>query len=226
MKIICVPDIHGFNHWKKVIPLVNKVDKIIFLGDYVDSFKNKWPEQIKNLYAIFRFKRENTNKVDILLGNHDTSYILEEHCSGFQPEHEFDIYEAFNINKHLYQIISIYDNYLFSHAGVSAEWMYCAGIKDVNEINQLFLERPNFFRWVGPDGAGRNNSEGPLWIRENLCCCNVKGYNQIVGHTEILEKNSSLILRGINNEKLIYIDTPSHNTIISIDTKSELIQKV
>ena len=41
-KIIIVPDVHGRDAWKKVIPYANKEDyKIIFLGDYHDPYPHE-----------------------------------------------------------------------------------------------------------------------------------------------------------------------------------------
>jgi hypothetical protein len=221
MKIAVIPDVHGFHHWEIIIPIKDQFDKIVFLGDFVDSWTNKWPDQIENVYKIFKFKRDNPNKVDLLLGNHSTSYILNEHCSGYQPEHDIDINEAYRINKNLYEIVAIYDKWIFSHAGVSRKWMSAAGIKSPQEINQLFKERPNFFRWVGPDRYGRNDNEGPLWIRENLRDCNIKYYNQVVGHTELPSHSWPSTFIGTDKEILLYVDTKEHDKILILDTEND-----
>jgi hypothetical protein len=226
MIVAVIPDVHGTNLWEQIIPLKKQYDKIIILGDLVDNWINKWPDQLENLYRIFKFKRDNPKKVDLLLGNHCTSYILAEHCSGFQPQHEFDIWETYNKNKSLYEIVAIYDNWIFSHAGVSKIWMNLCGIKEPTEINQLFKERPNFFRWVGPNGYGRNNSEGPLWIRENLIQCNIENYNQVVGHTELRKDNWPTVLHGINFEEIIYIDTNDHDCFLELDTQTKSYKQI
>jgi hypothetical protein len=182
----------------------------------VDNWKNKWPDQGYNLGHIISFKRKNPEKVKLLFGNHDTSYYLDERCSGFQPDHEFDIFDLININKHLFDVVYIEKNYIFSHAGVSSVWMKCAGIKSPEEINQLFLERPNFFRWVGPNGYGNNVNEGPLWIRiPALQQSAVNGYNQVFGHSET--KNPPEEFESVNGDKLICIDSGSHDYIYEME---------
>jgi predicted MPP superfamily phosphohydrolase len=226
MKIICVPDIHQSNHWRKLLKIdLNTIDKIVFLGDYFDNWENEWPYQGENFENIIQFKKDSPDKIDVLFGNHDTSYLLDERCSGYQHYKAKAIKEMIEDSIELMQVISVYDNYIFSHAGVSYKWMRCAGIKDINKINKLFKERPNFFRWVGPDNYGDNANEGPLWIRpESLYQTSVKGYNQIVGHTEagLLRYNQSPY-SGMN---ILCIDSRTHENIILLDTETGKFEKV
>jgi predicted MPP superfamily phosphohydrolase len=216
MRLIAIPDIHGSTHWKKV--LKGNYDRIVFLGDYVDSWVNKWPEQMDNLLEIIQFKKDNPDKVKLLWGNHDTSYLLDERCSGFQPEHAIDLHEVFANNKNLFEVIYTYQNYLFAHGGVSSKWMKCAGIKKVEEINDLFHMFPNYFRWVGPDGYGNNLNEGPLWIRpRSLGQVAVKGYIQVVGHTEMGDVTYFNSING--KEQIIGVDTREHNRLLELEIK-------
>jgi hypothetical protein len=226
MKIICVPDIHQSNHWRKLLEIdLSKIDKIVFLGDYFDCWENEWPGQGENFKDIIQFKKSTPDKIDVLFGNHDTSYLLDERCSGYQPHKAKIIKNMIENSLEFMQIIAVYENYIFSHGGVSCEWMRCAGIKDVNEINQLFKERPDFFRWVGPDNYGDNANEGPLWIRPvSLHITSVKGYNQIVGHSEVnfLGYKESFN-SGMN---ILCIDSPNHENIILLNTETGEFKKV
>jgi hypothetical protein len=220
MKIICVPDIHQSNHWRKLLEIdLNTVDKVVFLGDYFDCWENKWPCQGENFENIIRFKKSAPAKIDLLFGNHETSYIFNERCSGYQYQKARDIIDLIANSIQFMQVISVYDNYLFSHAGVSYKWMRHARIEDVNEIDQLFNERPDFFSWVGPDEYGNNANEGPLWIRpESLYKTSVKGYNQIVGHSEVgLLGYKRSPYSGMN---VLCIDSRTHENIILLDTET------
>ena len=217
MKICVIPDIHQSTHWKKVD--IDSVDKVIFLGDYFDCWENKWPDQIDNFKAIIRLKKRNVGKVDVLFGNHDTSYFLNDQCSGYQPDHTIDIEKAIKDARQYMQAVSIYDGWIFSHAGVSYKWMKCAGIKSVAEINQLFNEKPDYFRWVGPNSYGDNENEGCLWIRvPALMRTAVKGYNQVVGHSEMQD----LVLRAspYSKAKILCIDSHDHSNIIELNTET------
>ena len=40
-KILIIPDIHGRTFWKKAYELVDIVDKVVFLGDYLDSYSHE-----------------------------------------------------------------------------------------------------------------------------------------------------------------------------------------
>jgi len=221
MKIAIIPDIHGSTYWRKAVNRIDKFDKIIFLGDYFDSWDNEWPEQINNVIDIITIKKQCPDKVDLCWGNHDTSYYLDEKCSGYQFEHELDIKTLFNENAEFFNVLYIYDKWIFSHAGVSEKWMSCADIKTPEEINQLFKKKQKFFNWVGPDIYGNNENEGPLWIRpESLLMNSIKGYNQAVGHTE--QKKTPTIVSK-NKHKYVFADTGNHNYLTFIDTITKAI---
>ena len=74
MKTITIGDIHGRSDWQEIDPA--NYDKIIFVGDYVDSFTVSDIDIITNLLNIIQFKKDNMNKVVLLLGNHDLQYLF------------------------------------------------------------------------------------------------------------------------------------------------------
>ncbi|MCL2181084.1 MAG: hypothetical protein FWB83_08150 [Treponema sp.] len=101
--------------------------------------------------------------------------------------------------------------------------MQSSGIKDVNAINQLFKERPNYFRWVGPDGFGNNANEGPLWIRPDALMKNcVEGYNQVAGHTE---NHQPKIVKN-SEQTFVFCDSPEHSYLTVLDTSTNVIKFV
>lgn len=77
MRILVIGDIHGHDSWKAIVEN-EKYDKVVFLGDYVDSFTLQPLTIVKNLREILKFKRENKDKVVLLWGNHDHSYFFGE----------------------------------------------------------------------------------------------------------------------------------------------------
>lgn len=100
---------------------------------------------------------------------------------------------------------------IFSHAGVSSVWLesiktYLKStkgpqyanitntevLKEINNIEpcELFGFTPdNYF-----DSYGDSKTQPLTWIRpQSLCKCNIKGYDQVVGHTPVQ--------RGILNMK-------------------------
>jgi hypothetical protein len=220
LKIAVIPDQHQRSYWKIIIPRIDEFEKIIFLGDYFDDWENKWPHQMNNFLNIVNLKKEFPDKIDLLWGNHETSYYINERCSGYQNEHAINIEKKLKLNKDLFEIISVYDNWIFTHGGISEVWMKCAGVKSISEINQLFKETPNYFRWVGPCPNGDNANEGPLWIRPEALINNaVKNHHFCVGHTEF--STPRILTSG--GQIFVFCDTKHHNYITFIDTELDKI---
>jgi len=220
MKIAVVSDIHQTTHWRKLVSKIDDFDKIIFLGDEFDCWTNKWPLQMDNAENIIKFKKSFPDKVDLCWSNHATSYFLDEQCSGYQSEHSIDINEFYSKNKELYNPVYIYDKWIFSHGGVSVKWMKCCGISEPGEINLLFKESPDYFRWVGPDGYGNNPNEGPLWIRPNALMNNfVLGYNQVTGHTENMHPR----IEKKHKHIFVFCDTFDHKFLTVLDTETNFV---
>lgn len=127
MNIRIVGDLHGLNWWKTINP--DKYDKIIFLGDYVDSYDIKDNDIANNLLDLIEFKKSYESKVTLLYGNHDVQYAFEElygYCSGFRSNMRFILHNIFEDNKDLFKFIEtieLEDKLLiFSHAGISEGW--------------------------------------------------------------------------------------------------------
>ena len=83
-KILILPDVHGRQFWKDAcLNHKDEFEKIVFLGDYVSPYPY---EEISNKKAIdvfeevLKFKKENPDKVVLLMGNHDFSYINSSIC--------------------------------------------------------------------------------------------------------------------------------------------------
>jgi len=220
MKIAVISDIHQSVYWCNIIKQIDDFDKVIFLGDEFDSWANKWPMQINNAENIIAFRNNFPEKVDLCWSNHAISYFLDERCSGYQSGRASAIYEFYKKHETLYNVIYIYDNWIFSHAGVSEKWMNYCNISELSEINQKFREKPRFFKWIGPDNFGNNAKEGPLWIRpEALLANSVPNFNQAAGHTENIEPR---IVKK-NNQTFIFCDTYEHNFLTILDTKNDSV---
>ena len=73
-KILVIPDVHGRPFWKQAVEKYgDEVDRIIFLGDYLDRYENEdisRKQERENFKEILDFKLENKDKVVMLLGNH------------------------------------------------------------------------------------------------------------------------------------------------------------
>lgn len=192
-KILVLGDTHGRPFWKEIIEKENP-DKIIFLGDYVSTHEGISAEQqLSNLEEILTYKENNPGKVILLRGNHDTQHLgyYWAECSGWDGQvwgamSQSEFKERF---LKLTQWVYIDEELktIFSHAGVSDVWMKNSEIDSVHDINslepsELFGFTPNYYR----DCYGDSETQPPVWIRpQALCKCNVKGWDQVVGHTPI-----------------------------------------
>lgn len=244
MKILSLGDTHGSEMTLKIAnKYKNHVDHIVFHGDYCDSFYSEWPKQKEVLNDIISFKKDYKN-VSLLLGNHDMQYLSFSRCSGNQFLFVEEINQFLNDNIEHFKIVEQFDNYLFSHAGVSKEWMSLKGFDSIESINEAFYNK-NFkvFNYIGPDIYGDNYNEGVLWIRPRSLLLNmVEGFNQIVGHTEVgfekleqrifslglLAKNDPSIHDYFDKDKMdlqvVLIDSKQRNIFCITDTEQKTVE--
>lgn len=126
-KILIVPDVHGRTFWRKAKEKISEVDKVVFLGDYLDPYP--WEDisrrdAIDEFEKIIEFKREYPDKVALLLGNHDCAYCFNfGSASRYDYENEFEIKSLFESNIDLFRLYHKDGKYLFSHAGVTNYWL-------------------------------------------------------------------------------------------------------
>jgi predicted MPP superfamily phosphohydrolase len=235
MKHLLLGDIHGNPIWKEI---VNKetFDKVIFVGDYLDTHYNITGEQqLSNYLDIIEFKKNNIDKVVLLLGNHDYHYLnMGEHYSGFQSGWQYQFQPVLEENLKYHQMCYKFDNYMCSHAGISKVWLENVGYSS-NEtnpalyniedfVNAAFIHKPTSFRFT----SGRNRSsygdditQSPIWIRpDSLKLCKVEPYIHIVGHTT----QRNLNIKQYENIYLIDSLTTSKEYLTITDNKTKISQ--
>ena len=74
MKTVFIGDTHGRDLWKQIVEVESDADKIIFLGDYFDSFDISGVVQLHNFNEIVEFKKNSDKEIVLLFGNHDHHY--------------------------------------------------------------------------------------------------------------------------------------------------------
>src|SRR5690606_36257111 len=171
MKTIAIGDIHGDSSWKKIVEK-HPDDKIVFIGDYFDSFNIPAYTQKENFKDIIEFKKANEKRVTLLFGNHDYHYLpnISDRYSGYQELQQIDIQILLKENLHLMQMCYIQDNFIFSHAGVTKTWTENNNIgKNIErDINNLFKYKPNAFKFtMGKHHSvyGDDVEQSPIWVR-------------------------------------------------------------
>ena len=126
-KILIVPDVHGRKFWHKAKEMIDEVDQVVFLGDYLDPYSREgitFEDALNEFEQILEIKEKHSDKVVLLVGNHDMHYIQLEfmNCSRLNVYRRVEIHDLFMNNIDKFQLIHEIDKYLFSHAGVYLEW--------------------------------------------------------------------------------------------------------
>jgi len=225
MKTIVLGDTHGRSNWKLAIYQEEPVDRVIFIGDYFDSFDISGVEQIDNFKQIIQYKENNPQvEVILLIGNHDYHYFPEigyTSTSGYQNKIAPSITQVIDENRNHLQMAYQMDKFLFTHAGVSPEFMDQVFGRDgwnrdkvVEDLNELFRYKPKAFDFNGFDPYGDNTYQTPIWIRPGSLMASNKrhpkglknDYIQVVGHTGM----KKLDIEGSNKTtggRYYFIDT-------------------
>lgn len=215
MRVGVLPDAHGNDIILKSWDELEKkgVEKIIQLGDWVDSHVegNNWIQQKSLLQKVLKRKEESKIPVKLLFGNHDQSYITKYGADSNVSGHQFyvaaDIQEFFDKHFDSFQAIEVVDNWIFSHAGVTQNWLdaplgnyYERDIiegKDVfwklEDVNKAFKAKQlKYFNHNSFDPYGNSEEESCTWVRPpSLIRFGIEGYNQCVGHTVLTEDSMS-----------------------------------
>ena len=140
MKVLVIPDVHSRKFWRKAIAdNIGNVDKIIFLGDYLDPYENeidKNPELmecnsfdncknlLKMLEDIVSLKKNEPDKYILLTGNHTDSYIWSKFHAATRTDYKNweKYHKFFSQNLEYFNLVWIENDVIFSHAGISDGW--------------------------------------------------------------------------------------------------------
>lgn len=224
MKILTIPDTHGKPWWNQVNP--PDYDRVIFMGDYMDSFTYSGNECINNLMDIIAFATKHDN-VDLLWGNHDLHYrhIFESYSqrlksSGFNDSIKYMAHTLFIDNRHLFHAAVQIGNVLWSHAGVTKE-MYAAILQDINTIDMFNVTDPkelnsklgaalyilyesykydklfNISKYRG----GSDDFAGIFWADQIETSDDI-GLHQVIGHTPV----QNIVYKATSEHKHYYVD--------------------
>ena len=140
MKYLSIPDLHGRKFWREAITNnIEKVDKVIFLGDYLDPYENEIEENpesmecasfddteslLKMLNDIVSLKKNEPDKYILLTGNHTDSYIWNNfEAAGRTDWFNWKKYhDFFKENLEYFNLVWTQNDVIFSHAGISEGW--------------------------------------------------------------------------------------------------------
>jgi len=191
--IIVIGDIHGRSEWRSIVRK-KMTSRIVFLGDYVDPYDSIGPDDlIANLEDIIELKKENPDRVVLLLGNHDMHYIYEDFPKGSRYDKALAevITRIFNENRDLFQFAYQEGKTVFTHAGISSDW-FCEDFKgdvtrDIAEqLNNPTPEQLKAMFQVGVSRYGSDRNGGIFWADlSETARYPLQGIHQVVGHTQV-----------------------------------------
>ncbi len=200
MRILVIPDIH-LKTWifdrAEAIMKSGKADRAVCLMDMPDDWGMEF--QLDRYNAIFdRAISFASDHPDTLwcYGNHDVSYPWGKLETGYSPYAESTVISKLDELEHSLNdpsqiaIMHRVDNVLFSHGGLTTEYIKWFDIKlldaDIDTVVKAVNEAPVDYLW---------NDESPLWLRpQNKIRETFKSelHKQVVGHTpvkNIFERN-------------------------------------
>lgn len=206
MKILAVGDLHGMHMMvdraeKKFID--GKYDRLIFMGDYVDSKEYTFNEQMMTVDKVNRLTAGYPEEVIALDGNHDRFAYVDGYNS--HSGYNFPAAENFKLafNEGYFRVAWQYKNWLFTHAGICKGW-FTRNIEYIGYVHKMIQDqykKPQLadclnamyetkYRGIlaqcGKTRGGTAPNGGPLWADKiELWTKPVKGYNQVVGHTRV-----------------------------------------
>ncbi|MDR2721395.1 MAG: metallophosphoesterase [Coriobacteriaceae bacterium] len=196
-RVLLVGDLHTKTNLLPTIESAGKqhnVDRIVLLGDYLDDWDMYGVRNVRSLRAIVDWARENKN-VTLLLGNHDMGYLYtDRRHSGYDYTIEDPASNILYNNRDLFSVADWAGNWLFTHAGLCAEWAHeVAGMSDnlsakelSERLNSMLPDegRLDQLRMVSASRGGREPSPGVVWAdQRDLLADPYRGVNQVVGHT-------------------------------------------
>jgi hypothetical protein len=198
-EILIVPDIHGRDFWK---PALDYRGMVIFLGDYTDPYpKEGFTQQnaYQGLLEIMDFKKQNPDRVTLLVGNHEMHYYNSDYECGRFDYSYFKSYNAIFAGEEtagLFQLCKQIDKYLFIHAGITKGW-YDAHFDELSklgntleeQVNNLFITNIEAFYEASRYRGGFHSAGSPLWADVSEFSDEQEHFDdtviQIIGHTQL-----------------------------------------
>lgn len=216
-KILVVPDVHGRKFWHKAEELINNVDQVVFLGDYLDPYSHEgitFDTAMEEFLKILDFKEKYGDKVVLLVGNHDMHYIKIEFmdCSRLNYQQRQNIHELYQKHLDKFNLVFQYEDiWLFSHAGVYLDWLKSnqLNIDDLLDFKTFLKEQWETLENLTSYRGGYDPVGSCVWadIRESVENTVLLGYHHIVGHTMLKNPYISQSISCLDVQKCFILNT-------------------
>lgn len=228
-KVLVIPDTHVRDFWKEAKTLIDNYEKVIFLGDYVDPYPYEFnmssddlrKKTIDDFVEIINFCKDYPDKVILLDGNHVLHYLDKDYiCSRYDRTLSHQIHNLYVDNASLFHSCYLIDDVLFTHAGVSKEWVNylqtCHHMEydgdPVKFINSCDLDQ---LLMCSSYRGGWDACSGPEWldIDELRHLTPLPGFFQIFGHSQVGYTGGPVIKEyyaGVDTQTIYELDTKTH----------------
>lgn len=175
-KVIVVGDLHG-RHEVVELALNYDCDKVVFVGDYVDSRHRSIGDQLQCFDRVY--EAIDAGRAIGLLGNHDVGY-MNTSWYGIHGGFNGALLSSLQARHHLFKAFQYFvwiEGFLITHAGVSQLLLDYVGMS----LDQ-YLDVGDY-RQVGRARGGRDPVGGLLWCHYDTEFEPIEGVKQIFGHT-------------------------------------------
>ena len=191
MKILVIPDVHLkpwlFNMAENILN-EGKADKALCLMDIPDDWNKELQISVyKDTFdRVICFAKAHPDTL-WCYGNHEVSYLKGRLETGYSPYAERTVLTGLEELKQALPdqsqlaIMHRVDNVLFSHGGLSAEFVKRLGLNpykaDADDVIDAVNNAPENYLWT---------DESPLWLRpkyRNVEAFREEIYTQVIGHT-------------------------------------------
>lgn len=182
----------------------NQDARIVCMGDYFDPYEHRHFDDMRaNFMDICEIARKDS-RVILLLGNHDTAYLLGDSNNRKDRFRTFEIVELFRENIDLFKLaIFPEEDTAISHAGITNTWakkveeLTGKTVFDINELvpdfikaydnedvlkTNLMWELFSFYR-DDYSGYGDDIHQSCQWVRIPSLMKDSAFSTQIIGHT-------------------------------------------
>ena len=178
MKTLLVGDLHGNREIVEAALAQKYAEKVVFVGDYLDSYNRSSDDQVITLILVLDAIEKDPENVKGLLGNHELSYMVEGHqCSGWNSVTDTLVQHLRTralalLHTHLYV-----GDYLVTHAGLNQGLL-----EHLDMTAEEYLEAGDFDQ-IGRARGGNDKFGGIYWNDYNMEFEPVPGLKQVFGHT-------------------------------------------
>ena len=225
MQTAVIGDIHG--RIEVMIAALNKHDRVVFVGDYVDSFDRTKLDQI--LCLTMALKEHNGDSIICLRGNHEESYLdPDARCSGWNNIMNMHIMPIQEEVRALPTHTWVGD-ILITHAGISKyfieevlvdKYLWSSDL-ETRELISRYLEC-TFHQEVGYARGGTKSCGGLLWCDWGEEFTPIDGLRQILGHSAYRPVMKDWSTGKMVHDKGVLVDGENWN-IDCLDASNEYV---